>query len=170
VNPAAPPVADLDPDPRQVWFLVEVALPDYSAEDLFGDHQDQRRGSRLPQRLLEARRIEQPEGDVEVEELVPVDDGAAEAAMRAALVDKYNAVRPFLKLQGESQALAEAAGGRKVLAAVRRLPELARRQVSRKPLLPKGIDASLVTAAWKRPVYANAGKADRVAGQARDAG
>lgn len=90
-----------------------------------------------------------------VEELVPVDEGAAEAAMRAALVDKYSTVRPFLKLLGESQALSAAAGGRKVLAAVRRLPELARRQVSRKPLLPKEIDASLVTAAWKRPVYAN---------------
>jgi len=91
-----------------------------------------------------------------VEELVPDDDGAAEAALRAALVDKYNTVRPFLKLLGESQALGAAAGGRKVLAAVRRLPDLARRQVSRKPLLPKEIDASLVTPAWKRSVFANA--------------
>ncbi len=90
-----------------------------------------------------------------VEELVPVEEGAAEAALRAALVDKYSTVRPFLKLLGESQALGAAAGGRKVLAAVRRLPELARRQVSRKPLLPGEIDASLVTAAWRRPVYAN---------------
>jgi hypothetical protein len=39
---------------------------------------------------------------------------------------------------------------------VRRLPDLARRQVSRKPLLPKEIDASLVTPAWKRAVFANA--------------
>ncbi|MFI9846761.1 Tn3 family transposase [Nonomuraea sp. NPDC051941] len=90
-----------------------------------------------------------------VEELVPEDDGAAEAALRAALVDKYNTVRPFLKLLGESKALGAAAGGRKVLAAVRRLPELARRHVSRKPLLPKEIDASLVSPAWKRPVFAN---------------
>jgi hypothetical protein len=90
-----------------------------------------------------------------VEELVPDDDGAAEAAMRTALVDKYNTVRPFLKLLGESQALGAAAGGRKVLAAVRRLPELARRQVTRKPLLPKEVDSSLVTAAWKRAVFAN---------------
>ncbi|GAA2820899.1 hypothetical protein GCM10020220_006600 [Nonomuraea rubra] len=99
-----------------------------------------------------------------VEELVPEDDGAAEAALRAALVDKYNTVRPFLKLLGE-KALGAAAGGRKVLAAVRRLPELARRHVSRKPLLPKEIDASLVSAAWKRPVFANpdlpAGTVDR---------
>lgn len=41
----------------------------------------------------------------QVEELVPKDDGAAEAALRAALVDKYNTVRPFLKLLGESRAL-----------------------------------------------------------------
>jgi hypothetical protein len=45
-----------------------------------------------------------------VEELVPDDDGAAEAALRTALVDKYNTVRPFLKLLGESQALGAAAG------------------------------------------------------------
>jgi TnpA family transposase len=38
---------------------------------------------------------------------------------------------------------------------VRRLPELSRRQVSKKPLLPKEIDAALVTASWKRTVYAN---------------
>ncbi|MBE1559786.1 TnpA family transposase [Nonomuraea africana] len=100
-----------------------------------------------------------------VEELVSEDDGAAEAALRAALVDKYNTVRPFLKLLGESKALGAASGGRKVLAAVRRLPELARRHVSRKPLTAKEIDASLVTPAWKRPVFANpdlsAGAVDR---------
>ncbi|WP_067144018.1 Tn3 family transposase [Microtetraspora malaysiensis] len=90
-----------------------------------------------------------------VEELVPDDDGAAEAAMRSALVDKYNTVRPFLKLLGESRSLGAAAGGVRVLAAVRRLPELARRQVSRKPLLPGEIDVSLVTPAWKRAVYSN---------------
>ncbi|WP_281275933.1 hypothetical protein [Thermomonospora umbrina] len=37
-------------------------------------------------------------------------------------------------------------------AEVRRLPGLARRQVSRQPLLPKEIDGSLVTPAWKRAV------------------
>lgn len=101
----------------------------------------------------------------QVEELVPADDGAAEAALRAALVDKYNTVRPFLRLLGESKSLSAAASGRKVLAAVRRLPELARRQVSRKPLVPKEIDASLVSAAWKRPVFSGpnlaAGAVDR---------
>ncbi|WP_407670159.1 DUF4158 domain-containing protein [Nonomuraea solani] len=74
----------------------------------------------------------------QVEELVPEEDGdgSAEAALRAALADKYNTVRPFLKLLGESKALGAAAGGRQVLAAVRCLPELARRQVGKKPLLP----------------------------------
>ncbi|MEV4108300.1 hypothetical protein [Nonomuraea sp. NPDC049695] len=38
-----------------------------------------------------------------VEELVPEEDGAAEAAMRAALAEKYNTVRPFLRLLGESK-------------------------------------------------------------------
>ncbi|WP_106253053.1 Tn3 family transposase [Nonomuraea fuscirosea] len=90
-----------------------------------------------------------------VEELVPEEDGAAEAAMRAVLVEKYHTVRPFLRLLGESKALSAAPGGRRVLAAVRRLPELSRRQVSKKPLLPKEIDAALVTASWKRTVYAN---------------
>jgi hypothetical protein len=90
-----------------------------------------------------------------VEDLVPEDDGAAEATMRAALVEKYNTVRPFLRLLGESKALAAAPGGRRVLAAVHRLPELARRQVAKKPLTAKEIDAALVTASWKRAVYAN---------------
>lgn len=90
-----------------------------------------------------------------VEELVPEEDGAAEAAMRAALVEKYHTVRLFLRLLGESKALSAAPGGRRVLAAVRRLPELSRRQVSKKPLLPREIDAALVTASWKRAVYAN---------------
>ncbi|GAA5075559.1 hypothetical protein HNP84_005969 [Thermocatellispora tengchongensis] len=43
-----------------------------------------------------------------VEELVPESDGAAEAAMRAALVEKYNTVHPFLRLLGESKALSAA--------------------------------------------------------------
>lgn len=91
----------------------------------------------------------------EVEVLVPEDDGAAEAAMRSALADKYNTVRPFLKLLGESKALAAAPGGVRLLKAVRTLPELARRQVGKKPLLPKEVDAHLVGQAWKRAVYSN---------------
>ncbi|MGW3368511.1 Tn3 family transposase [Streptosporangium canum] len=90
-----------------------------------------------------------------VEDLVPEEDGTAGAAMRAALVAKYNTVRPFLRLLGESTALAAAPGGRRVLAAVRRLSELSRWQVGKKPLLPMEIDAALVTASWKRTVYAN---------------
>ena len=91
-----------------------------------------------------------------VEELVPDDDGSADSAMRAALAGRYNTVRPFLALLGESAALHAAPGGERVLAAVRALPELARRRVVQKPLTEGEIDAELVTPAWKRAVYANA--------------
>lgn len=92
-----------------------------------------------------------------VEELVPDDDGSADSAMRAALAGRYNTVRPFLALLGESAALHAAPGGERVLAAVRGLPELARRRVTQKPLAAAEIDAELVTPAWARAVYANAG-------------
>jgi TnpA family transposase len=92
-----------------------------------------------------------------VEELVPDDDGSADSAMRAALAGRYNTVRPFLALLGESAALYAAPGGERVLAAVRGLPELARRRVAQKPLTAAEIDAELVTPAWARAVYANAG-------------
>ena len=91
-----------------------------------------------------------------VEELVPDDDGSADSAMRAALAGRYNTVRPFLALLGESAALHAAPGGERVLAAVRALPELARRRVAQKPLTAGEIDAELVTPAWERAVYANA--------------
>jgi hypothetical protein len=90
-----------------------------------------------------------------VEELVPDDDGSADSAMRAALVGRYNTVRPFLTLLGESTALHAAPGGERVLTAVRAVPELARRRVAQKPLAAEEIDAELVTPAWKRAVHAN---------------
>lgn len=43
-----------------------------------------------------------------VEALVPEDDGSAEAAMRERLALRYNTVRPFLSLLGESDALGAA--------------------------------------------------------------
>ena len=55
---------------------------------------------------------------------------------------------------GENSA---APGGERVLAAVRALPELARRRVTQKPLTGEEIDAELVTPTWKRAVYANTG-------------
>lgn len=42
------------------------------------------------------------------------------------------------------------------LAGVKRLPALARRRVTDKPLLPHEIDDKLVPAAWRKAVYANA--------------
>ncbi|MFA7764358.1 Tn3 family transposase [Streptomyces sp. NRRL S-448] len=91
-----------------------------------------------------------------VQALVPEDDGSAEAALREQLALRFNTVRPFLSLLGESNALGAATGGRRVLAAVRRLPALSRRRVKDRPLLPKEIDAELVAPMWKRAVYANA--------------
>lgn len=77
-----------------------------------------------------------------VEKLVPEDDGSAEIALRMA--GRYNTVRPFLTLLGESPALAAAQGGKQVLAAVRKLPDLARRKTAKRPLSAAEVDAGLV--------------------------
>lgn len=45
-----------------------------------------------------------------VDKLVPEDDGSAEITLRKALAGRYNTVRPFLTLLGESPALAAAPG------------------------------------------------------------
>lgn len=101
----------------------------------------------------------------QVEKLVPDDSGSADSAMRAALAGRYNTVRPFLMLLGESTALHAASGCERVLAAVGSLPELARRRVGQKPLGSEEIDAELVTPAWRRAVHVNpdlpAGTVDR---------
>ncbi len=92
-----------------------------------------------------------------VEELVPPGDDAAETAVRAQLAARYNMVRPFLTLLGESTALGAASGGCRELAAVHKLPALSRRRVKDKPLLPREIDSKLVPPAWRRAVFNNAG-------------
>lgn len=43
--------------------------------------------------------------------LVPEDDGTAESALRGAPALRYNTVKPFLSLLGESKALGAATGG-----------------------------------------------------------
>lgn len=90
-----------------------------------------------------------------VERLVPHDEGSAETALRTALATRYNTVRPFLRLLGESDALSAAPGGRRVLRAVRTLPTLARRRVGQRPLRLGDIDQELVPPAWRPAVYAN---------------
>jgi hypothetical protein len=102
----------------------------------------------------------------QITELVPDDEqNAAATAMRAALVTRYNTVRPFLTLLGGSSALGAASGGRRVLAAVTKLPGLARRKVKVRPLMPGETDRTLVPPAWQLVVYANpdlpAGTVDR---------
>jgi hypothetical protein len=86
-------------------------------------------------------------------ELIGPADEEAEAEMRRLLATRYNTVRPFLSLLGESPALGAASGGERILEAVKRLPALARRKVKQKPLLPREIDQKLVPPAWKRAVY-----------------
>ena len=77
-----------------------------------------------------------------VEELVPDDDGSAEAAMRVVLAERYRTVRPFVGLLAESVSLTAAAGGAQVLVAVRAPPDLAARKVRLKPLRPEEIDGA----------------------------
>ncbi len=90
-----------------------------------------------------------------VGELVPDDDGSADAAMRVELGERYRTVRPFLPILSQSLSLAAAPGGARVLTAVASLPGLAARKVKARPLLPTEIDEGLVPAMWKRAIYAN---------------
>lgn len=103
-----------------------------------------------------------------VDELVPDDDNGADAAMRVALGERYRTVRPFLALLAGSPSLAASAGGTRLLAAVKALPDMAARKVTLKPMLADEIDEiddALVPGMWKRAVYANpqlpAGSVDR---------
>jgi hypothetical protein len=75
--------------------------------------------------------------------------------MREKPALRYDTVRPFRSLLGESDALGAAPAGRRVLTAVRRLPVLSRRRVKDRPLLPREVDAELVPAMWKRAVFSN---------------
>ncbi|GGR66765.1 hypothetical protein GCM10010282_69670 [Streptomyces roseolus] len=93
---------------------------------------------------------------VTVVSLVPEGDDTAEAALRGALALRYNTVKPFLSLLGESKALDAAPAGRRILTGVQRLPALSRRKVGEKPLLPREVDEKLVPAHWRKAVYANA--------------
>ncbi|WP_069734999.1 Tn3 family transposase [Streptomyces sp. EN27] len=93
---------------------------------------------------------------VTVVSLVPEDENTAETALRSALALRYNTVRPFLSLLGESRALDAAPAGRRILTGVQRLPALSRRKVGEKPLLPREVDEKLVSAHWRKAVYANA--------------
>ncbi|MCX4548221.1 MULTISPECIES: Tn3 family transposase [unclassified Streptomyces] len=88
--------------------------------------------------------------------LVPEDDNTAETALRSALALRYNTVKPFLSLLGESKAMDAAPGGRRILTGVQRLPALSRRKVVEKPLLPREVDDKLVPSHWRKAVYANA--------------
>ncbi|MGA5578397.1 Tn3 family transposase [Streptomyces koyangensis] len=87
--------------------------------------------------------------------LVPEGNDTAETAMRNALALRYNTVKPFLTLLGETSALGAATNGKRILTGVKRLPALSRRKVNEKPLLPREIDDKLVPPHWRKAVYAN---------------
>lgn len=93
---------------------------------------------------------------VTVVSLVPEGDDTAETTLRSALALRYNTIKPFLSLLGESKALDAAPGGRRILTGVQRLPALSRRKVVEKPLLPREVDDKLVPSHWRKAVYANA--------------
>ncbi len=92
-----------------------------------------------------------------VASLVPEGDDSAETAMREALTGRYNTVKPFLSLLGETKMLGADRAGERILAAVRRLPALARRRVAEKPLLKREVDDKVVPPYWRKAVYANKG-------------
>ncbi|MDX3613140.1 hypothetical protein OG858_03140 [Streptomyces europaeiscabiei] len=118
---------DADLDVAALWAAVEEAVPRTAVAGAFAT----------------------------VEAVVPEDDGSAEVAMREKLALRYDTVRPFLSLLGESDALGAAPAGRRILKAVRRLPAFSRRRFKDQPLLPREVDAELVPAMWKRAVFSN---------------
>jgi hypothetical protein len=73
--------------------------------------------------------------------------------MRAALAARYWVVRPFLVLLAEALPLGTAPAGRKILAAVRALPDVAARRVRIRPLSRDEINADLMPLVWGRAVY-----------------
>jgi TnpA family transposase len=89
-----------------------------------------------------------------VVELVP-DDSAGETAMRQRLAGKYQSVRPFLVLLAEALPMGSTSAAADLLAEVRRLPDLARRRVSQKPLREAEVNEDLVPRLWQRAVFAN---------------
>ena len=99
-----------------------------------------------------------------VDELVP-DDYSGEAAMREALTAKYGVVRPFLELLAEALPLQATPAGQDLLREVRRLPDLARRRTSVRPLTRADVAEDVVMPAWRRAVFTNpdlpAGAVDR---------
>jgi TnpA family transposase len=99
-----------------------------------------------------------------VSDLVP-DANVGEVQLRRLLTEKYGVVRPFLELLSEVLPLGATAAGGALLDEVRRLPDLAKRRPSVKPLRADEVDADLVNPAWERAVFANPelpeGAADR---------
>ena len=83
--------------------------------------------------------------------LPPADDGDGEAEWRAALVDRYATVRPFIELLAAVIPWGCTAAGSPILAALRGLPKL---MAARKPATEHIKDfQELVTGSWRRLVF-----------------
>jgi Domain of unknown function (DUF4158) len=89
----------------------------------------------------------------QVLEQLPPSDSDADQAWRAELVKRYGVVRLFLPSLVEAIDLDATADGRPVLAALRRLPELA----GRKKVHADEVDTSLLAGSWRRLVLAAPG-------------
>ncbi|HJS85802.1 MAG TPA: Tn3 family transposase, partial [Acetobacteraceae bacterium] len=92
-----------------------------------------------------------------VRALAPPSDEAAEALWHAELLTRYQTIRPFLPLLGTTIPFDVAEGGRAVLTALHRLPDL----LGRKKVRKAEIAVDLVTGGWRRLVY-GPGDADLV--------
>jgi hypothetical protein len=99
---------------------------------------------------LEVSRAEVTAAAATVRELTPAPDSDLDEAWRAELVGRYGVVRLFLPMLAETLTLGGTAEGRPVLAALRRLPELA----GRKKVRAAEVDTALVTGSWRRLVFA----------------
>jgi TnpA family transposase len=99
---------------------------------------------------LKVSRAEVTAAAATVRELTPAPDSDLDEAWRAELVGRYGVVRLFLPMLAETLILGATAEGRPVLAALRRLPDLA----GRKKVRAAEVDSTLVTGSWRRLVFA----------------
>lgn len=84
-------------------------------------------------------------------ELAPLAADEEDDVWRAELVKRYATVRPFLPMLSEVVTFGAVEPGRRVLDAVRRLPEL----VGRKRVRSEEVSRELVTGVWRRLVFEN---------------